>query len=165
MYHLNNYGLQHRNDFENNVYRGFKMNYTNLLQYKRNKGKIILFTNFIFVNSEIKISKLSSGRKRSKEIFESKRLFSVIYYIKNIYRDNWIPNLINVTNESKYRKEKDFLFQPFSFFHVKDVQIDMENYTGDIYLETIGRTEILEEKIKNGKEIIYNKEENIMQIK
>jgi len=165
MYHLNNYGLQYRNDFENNVYRRIKMNYTNLLQYKRNKGKIILFTDFISTSPEIKMSILWSGRKKSKEIFESSRYFSVICYIKNICQDNWIPNSINVTDESKYIKEKKVIFQPFSFFHVKDVQIDIENYTADIYLETIGRTEILEEKIKNGKEIIYNKEENIMQIK
>ena len=39
------------------------------------------------------------------------------------------------------------------------------NYTADIYLETIGKTEILEEKIKKGKEIEFNKEENIIQIK
>ena len=39
------------------------------------------------------------------------------------------------------------------------------NYTADIYLEIIGKTEILEEKIKKGKEIEFNKEENIIQIK
>lgn len=64
MYHLNNYGLQHRKDFENNVYRGVKMNYTSLLQYKRNKGKIILFRHFIFTNPEIK--NLFCGQKEKK---------------------------------------------------------------------------------------------------
>ena len=63
------------------------------------------------------------------------------------------------------RKKKKLYFNLFPFLNVKDVQIDIQNYTADIYLETIGKTEILEEKIKEGKEIEYNKELNIMQIK
>ncbi len=43
--------------------------------------------------------------------------------------------------------------------------IDLENYTADIYLETIGKKEILEEKIKLGKEIKYNEKEKIIEIK
>ena len=62
-------------------------------------------------------------------------------------------------------KEKEFLYQPFSFYYVRDVQIDYDNFSADIYLETIGKKEILEEKIKFKKEIEYNKNENIMQIK
>ena len=61
--------------------------------------------------------------------------------------------------------KKKLYFNLFPFLNVKDVQIDIQNYTADIYLETIGKTEILEEKIKYGKEIEYNKELNIMQIK
>ena len=56
-------------------------------------------------------------------------------------------------------------FQPFSFFFVSDVQINIENYTADIYLETIGKTKILEEEIKKGKEIVYNGKKNIMEAK
>ena len=57
------------------------------------------------------------------------------------------------------------MFQPFSFFHVKNVKINISDYTADIYLETIGKKEILEEQIQKGKEIEYNKEENIIQVK
>ena len=56
------------------------------------------------------------------------------------------------------------MFLPFSFYYVRDVQIDIKNYTADIYLETIGKKEILEEEIKKGKEIEYNQNENIIQI-
>ena len=38
-------------------------------------------------------------------------------------------------------------------------------YIDDIYLETIGKTQILEEEIKKGKEIFYNKSENIIEVK
>ena len=35
----------------------------------------------------------------------------------------------------------------------------------DIYLDTIGKTEILEEKIKKGKEIEFNQKLRIMEVK
>ena len=56
-------------------------------------------------------------------------------------------------------------FQTFSFFFVSGVQINLKKYTADIYIETIGKTQILEEEIKKGKEIIYNELENIVEVK
>ena len=47
---------------------------------------------------------------------------------------------------------------------MKDIKIDYNNYTADIYLETIGKTEIFEEKLKDGKNIVFNKSKNIMVI-
>jgi hypothetical protein len=41
----------------------------------------------------------------------------------------------------------------------------MKNRKADIYLETIGKNQILEEGMKYGKEIEYNSYENIMQFK
>ena len=65
---------------------------------------------------------------------------------------------------SKYKKEQEFLFQPFSFYKVTNVEFNLSNYQADICLETAGKKEILEEIIKLGKEIKYNKHENIMEI-
>lgn len=45
------------------------------------------------------------------------------------------------------------------------MKIDIKKFIADIYFDTIGRTEILEEQIKKGKQIFYNEKENIMQIK
>ena len=78
---------------------------------------------------------------------------------------NWISNAINVSEYSDYYDEQEFLFLPYSFFYVKDVKIDIKNFIADIYFDAIGRTEILEEQIKKGKQIFYNEKENIMQIK
>lgn len=44
------------------------------------------------------------------------------------------------------------------------MKINIQNHTADIYLETIGKKEILEEEIKKGKEVEYNQNENIIQI-
>ena len=64
---------------------------------------------------------------------------------------------------SEFQDEREILYQPFSFYYVRDVQIDIKNYMADIFLETIGKEEILEEQIKMGKNIIYNPKEQIMQ--
>ena len=61
-------------------------------------------------------------------------------------------------------KEKEVLFQPFSFYFVTDVKIDLKLYTADIYLETVGKTIILEEGIKKGKGIIYNESTKIIEL-
>ena len=127
--------------------------------------KIILFSSFTSTREDIEISRKFSGRLNSRELYENQKKFSVLFIITNLCENNWISNSIDIHKESDYTNEKEYLFQPFSFYFVKDVQIDLNNYTADIYLETIGKKEILEEKIRLGKTIEYNAKEKIMQIK
>jgi len=98
------------------------------------------------------------------QLFKTKLLFSVLFTIKNIWKKKWISNGINIQNESVY-KEKEILYLPFSFYYVSDIKLDLQNYTADIFLETIGKKQILEEEIKKGKEIIYNEKEKIVEAK
>ena len=109
------------------------------------------------------IAKRWAGRKDALSLYKTNLKFSVVFKINN--KKTWISNGIDIQEESKYIKEKEILYQPFSFYYVRDVQIDIKNYIADIYLDTIGKKEILEEKIKIGKEIEYNQKENIMQVK
>ena len=101
----------------------------------------------------------------SKIIYKIHLKFSVIFIIKNNNKKSWISNGIKISDISSYKSEKQILYLPFTFYYVNDVKIDIENYLADIYLETIGKNEILEEKIKLGKEIEYNEMEGMMQIK
>ena len=145
---------------ENNkiLYKGDKLYYSSLIKYERIKGKIILFPTFTTVYENENLANIYSGRNNSIELYKNSLKFSVIFIITNLFQNNWISNIINLNNEKK------LLFQPFSFFHVKDVKINLKNFTADIYLETIGKVEILEEKIRLGKSIKYNEKENIMEI-
>ena len=167
MYSLNSYAEKNGTFYTRNnanVYRGIKIPYSCLLPYIRAKGKIIILSSFTST-SESKEKALSfSGRKKSVELYKTNLLFSVLFIIKNIWNKNWISNGINIQKESVYN-EKEILYQPFSFFFVSDVKIDLKNYTADIYLETIGKTQILEKEIKKGKEIIYNESKKIVEIK
>ena len=88
----------------------------------------------------------------------------MIYYITNIYKKGWIPNSIDIHNISYYSDESEILYQSFSFFYFEKVVIDYNKKNADIYLKTIGKSCILEEEIRNGKDIEYNEKENMIQI-
>jgi hypothetical protein len=167
MYSLNNYGEKNKMYFNEskNVLRGIKIPYSSLLPYERAKGKVILLSSFTSTSQSQKAARTFSGRNKAEEQFKSKLLYSVIYIIKNYYEKDWISNGINIMQESKYEKEEEILYQPFSFYYVSDVKIDKEKFTADIYLETIGKMEILEEELKAGKIIEYNPNKKIMQVK
>ena len=140
------------------------MTYSSLLPYERAKGKVILLSSFTSTTEDVTIAEKFSGRKNTKSLYNTRKRFSVILIIKNYYKKDWVPNGVNIQKLSVY-DEKEILYQPFSFYFVRNVEIDPKNYKADIYLETIGKQEILEEKIKIGKEIKYNEKEKIMQVK
>ena len=169
MYSLNSYANKHKKFCEENekiLHRGAKLYYSCLLPYERAIGKVILFSAFTSSSESNDVAKNWAKRGKEEELFKKSSRFSVIFHIINNYKNKqWISNSINIQGEAKYKNEKEFLFQPFSFYKVKEVKIEIKNYTADITLETIGKTEILEEKIKNGKEIKYDEIENIMKVK
>ena len=167
MYALNKYAKEKNKYSKENreFYRGVQMSYCSILPYIRAKRKIINISNFVSTNEDISIAEAFAGRDNSNEVYKSKCRFSVLFYIKNNTKNNWISSGVNIQNISCYAQEKENVFLPFTFYYVRDVQIDIKTHTADIYLETIGKKEILEEEIKNGKEIEYNPNEKIIQIK
>ena len=167
MHSLNTYGETNKMYFNEskNVLRGIKMPYSSLLPYERAKGKIILLSSFTSTSQSERAARNFSGRKRAGDQYKNNLLFSVIYIIKNCYEKDWVSNGINIMEVSLYKREQEILYQPFSFYLVKEVKINKENYTADIYLETIGKEEILEEEIKVGKIIEYNQNKRIMEVK
>ena len=169
MFHLNKYAKENNKYCKENkqLHRGAQLYYSCLLPYERAKGKIILLSAFTSTSENDKVAKKWAGRGRENEVYRNSLKFSVVFHITNLFEENnnWISNSINVQDTSKYKNEKEFLFQPFSFYFVKDVIINEKEHKADIFLETIGKKEILEEQIKIGKEIEYNKDKNIMEVK
>ena len=167
IFSLNSYATKNNmfcTENKKKLYMGVKMPYSRILSYNKVKGKIITFPRFISTTENEFLAKNRARRGDSIELYQEKSNFSVMFIITNIYNNNWISNGINLQNISDYKAEKEILFLPFSFFKVKAVEIDIINYTVDIYLETIGKTELLENQIKNGKHIKYDSELNIMKI-
>lgn len=159
-YYLNNYAKENKLFLEINkkeLYLGTKLTLSNILSYVRAKGKIILVQNSLFSSEVFKEAYLFSGRENSNKL---KQNYSVIFTIMNMHKEGWIPNAIIEEKDD----EKKFIFLPFSFYYLRNIIIDFKNNTADIYLETVGKVEILEEKIKEGKELFYNEKENIIEV-
>ena len=174
MYSLNKYAKKDNKYFnkdKTDLKRGVQIPYSYLIQYERAKnenesGKIISLTSFTSTSEKDEVAIQFAGRSRDNKykVNRDDPKFSVIYKITNISKEDWISNGIDINSISKMKHEEEILFLPFTFFKVKDVKIDNEQYVAEIHLETIGKKEILEKEIKNGKEIKYNYIENIMEI-
>ena len=116
MYSLNSYAREKKMFYKKNnqtLYRGIKLPYSSLLPYKRAKGLIILFSSFTSTSESIISAKKFCERDHSKELYEANCFFSVKFLINNKWEKNWISNGINIKNESKYKYEKEIIFQPF----------------------------------------------------
>ena len=169
MYSLNKYAKKQGKYFKEDkkiVHRGTKLYYSCLLPYERAKGKIILLSAFTSTSEKDSVAKTWAGRGNERKIYKNSSKFSVIFHITNVFKqnNNWVSNGIDIKENSEFENEKEILYQPFSFYKVTDVNLSVDNYTADIFLETIGKKEILEEQIKLGKEIDFDEDENIMKI-
>lgn len=162
---MNLYGKQQHTweDKESILYRGVKLSYLDLLPYEKNLGNIISFPNFTSSSSDLSIAEGFSNRNSSAQSRKNSNMFSVILKISNKYKSGWIPMAINVSNISEYPHEEERIFQPFTFYKVNKVDINIDKYIADIDLETIGRKVILEEELKKGKKLRYNLKEGIME--
>ena len=168
MYSLNKYAKKNHKyctEDKKEVHRGVKMTYSDLLPYVRAKGKIILLSGFTSTSQNEEFAKRWAERENTQALYKANLRFSVVFKITNFCNKDWISNGIDVMKESQFKNEKEILYQPFSFYYVRDVRIDNKNYLADIDLDTIGKTEILEEKIREGKEIEFNPKLKIMQVK
>lgn len=158
-YSLDLYGEQQNTALNNEItlYRGFSLTYIDLLPYKYNIGNIITFPSFLSSSTSIDTARgFASGNCSSNK-------FKVILTIKYKFKNNWKPSAVNVKSISQYPGEEERLFQCYSFFKIKNVKIDIENRSADIELETVGKTSILEEEIKNNKKLRYNYKEDIIE--
>ena len=169
MYSLNKYAMENNKFCKENkkvLHRGAKLYYSCLLPYERALGKRILLSAFTSSSENEDIANNWAGRGRENEVYKNSLKFSVVFHITNLYdeNDNWISNSIDVQDTTKYKIEKEYLFQPFSFYRVTKVNFDVKEHKADICLETVGKKEILEEQIKNGKKIKYNESKNIMEV-
>ena len=167
MYALNKRTKELNSYFTKNniVYRGESVNFVKILPYERLKGKIVVLSAFTSTSKDFSVAANDfAHREISKKIFNENRKFSVIYYIQNIQKKNCFPCGIDIQEISEYDNEKEILFQPFSFYLVKNVIFNFNKYTVDIYLELIPKEEIFEEKIRFGKKIVYDKTKNLMVI-
>ena len=161
---LNIYGKREKKSIisKKELYRGSLFNYSLVLNYVRNIGNIITFPSFLSTTEDIEVAKDFSKYNFSQK--EREGLFSANYIININSQSNWISQGFNISNISSYQNEKEILFQPFCFFRITNVKVDMDKRYCFIYLELIGKKEIWEEKMNENSSVLYKKEENFIQL-
>ena len=162
---LNIYGKKENKGIYFNVelYRGTLLNYSKVLNYVKNIGNIITFPSFLSTTFDVNVAKDFSQFNFPKEAREG--LFSANYIIYINPKNSWIDQGFNICNISSYKEEKEILFQPFCFFRIQKVNVDMNLNMCYIYMELIGKKEIWEQKMNNKSSIEYNRNENIIELK
>ena len=165
MYKLNDYGIKNKKMNKKNftLYRGMCISYLDALSYQIYKNKIICFQNFFSTSKDKDIAERFASNFDTEEEKRKNYQFSVIIIIKNNYKEDLYPLCFDISEESFYNEE-EFLFQPFTFFRIKDIDIDYENFKIELNLEAINKKEILENKMNEDNIIKYNKEKNLIEI-
>ena len=170
MFKLNEYGNANNLGYKENksikLYRGIYINYLDALSYQIHKGKKICFQTFLSTSKKENTAKFFSFENR-RTITERKNefKFSLLIEIDHDYKEGLFPLCFYVSNISRFSTEEEFLFHPYTFFKIKDFKVDYEKYIIKLYLETINKKEILEEKINKNNKIHYNKENKIIELK
>ena len=158
MYQLNRYGNVHGLTESKTLYRGIKMNYTDLLLYKRFEGRIVCFPSFTSSTEKKEVAENFNEKDGDTlEDRKNKKVFFVTMVINYKFSNNFIYSAIDISQCSDYPNEEERLFPPFTFFKLNKLNIDYNNYTSSIELDSIGRKEILEKRIRNGNILKYNK--------
>ena len=155
MYSLNKYGKKKNKGINESLklYRGIRANLSDLLNYQRAKGKIICFPSFTSTSRLIDVAKSFSKTNINSTQYET------IITINYIYKEGFIPTAFDVSEISCFKNaedEKECLFPPYSFFIIKNIQINYPMRKAEIELDTVGRIEILENKLRDGFKLNYN---------
>ena len=153
MYSLNKYAEKNDKGLKKTLklYRGIRSNLYDLLNYQRAKGKIICFPSF-------------TSTSRNYEVAErfafSEDNYKTIITIDYKHKKGFLPTAVDVSKLAikEHEYEEECLFLPYSFFIIQDVEINHKEKTAKIELTSIGRKKILENYLKEGINLVYNKD-------
>ena len=153
MYSLNKYAEKKDKGLKKTLklYRGIRANLYDLLNYQRAKGEIICFPSFTSTSRNYQIAERFAFTEDN---------YKTIITINYKYKKGFLPTAVDVSEiaikEDVY--EEECLFLPYSFFIIKDVEINHNEKTAKIELVSIGRKKILENYLKEGINLVYNED-------
>ena len=164
MWRIVQYGKQAKKGVTqgNLLYKGIKLDFINLLEFIKNDKLIISFAHFLMISPRKELALLKSERNLALADRKNQNLFSVILNIEYYYDNNFEPSIFDINELMPYPDEEEFIALPFTFFEVKKIEYNTKNMDADIYLNVIGKSEILENKIKKGKKLVYDENRKIM---
>ena len=138
------------------LFRGAVMDYNRLLEYKNNKGKLIFYKGFCPATKERPAAAVF-GR-----VVGNIEGYSVIENINYKYKNEWRPYCFDISKYDTFNDMKTALFTLYSCFKIKEVQIDEENKSAEILLDSVGIK--MDENKKEISDIIYKDEEAVLEV-
>ena len=150
-------------NFSKRFYRKMVLKSYDYEDYKSNIGQIICYPAFTSV-SESDIPKYSSPNLESIRIndIKSDDIYVVLYIDYKCNNTSYPTPCVNISYETANYGEKEYIFPPFSFFRIENV----ENRSGTskdphiIYMTVPNKRILIEFAIKNNKPIYYDKNLN-----
>ena len=133
------------------LYRGIRINYSDLLSYKRLKGELICFPSFTSSSKALERAQIFA-----KKVEEGDEKYGTIIKFNYKYNEGFIPTAVDISKISRYEYEQECLFFPYTFFKVKNIEINQNEKTAIMELDSIGKREILETHLKDGFKLDYN---------
>ena len=146
-------------------YRGLQLNLVDVLELLKNRNFKITFPYFVSITTNKDFAEISSKINIPDNVRKAKGFYSVIMKINYSFKDGYESCIIDLTDLAQYPDEKEYILIPFTFMNLSKIQIDSNKFIANIELEIIGKKEILEYKIKENKEILFDKLENIIYTK
>jgi len=167
MYCFTQYGQERGNSvtYAQTFFKGKLLNIFILLELLKNKGTLITFPYFYKFTANKEFAELSSKRYHYEEKNKDNDLYSVIMKFDYVPDNRYEPSIFNLKYLMQFPEEEDYILLPFTFFKITKVKIDSSKFTAEIEFSIVGKLNILEKDIRNGKNIEYDNGKNIMIIK
>ena len=164
MYSIVKYGKKTKNAVTSGLtlYKGMELNIVDLLEFLKNKNLLITFPYFLSLINKKEFAEILSKRNIPDKVRKEKGFYSVILKICYLYEDEYEPSVFNLKDLAQYPDEEEYIVLPFTFLELKSINIDSNKFIADIELDIIGKKDILEYKIKDGKKVEFNQKEKIM---
>ena len=145
------------------LYRGICIDFSSVIKYYMNylnDDNIITFPSFT-----------STSKKKEKAISfidlrKNENNFGVLFTINYNYKNIWKYLAVNIIDIAYDSNEAEYLILPFTFYKMKDFKFTKDNGNIDVEIELdcIFKKEILEKNLNERNNIIYNINENIMEL-
>ncbi len=155
------YGKKERKGIDEGkiFYSGMQLDVVDVLEFLKNRNYAITFPYFLRMATNKKSEELMYIKNSDKK---EKEKYSVIMQIDYLYDDGFEPCAFDLRELAQYPDEEEYILLPFTFLHLKKITIDSIKLIADIHLQIIGKEEILEYQIKQGKSIEFDKDKNIL---
>ena len=165
MYRIVEYGFSEKKGITSGaeLYKGMQLDIINLFEYIRNETFLISYSHFMTITSKKQLAELNSQRNIPLVYRKNKNLFSVMITFHYLHDNEFAPSIFNISELVPYPDEEEFIVLPFTFFMLNKVVINENKMNVDIDMTVIGKSEILEEKVKLGKKLFFNEKNYTMQ--